>query len=189
MVPRREHCTPEDSRSRRLFDDAFKVACALDAANEALTNATKPTRRMANRVRALEAKITPPKKRRAIEERRPLVSLYRNYIKAHGPPANLTGFIECLTSAGVLTVTRNGKDGKGRSRPRSKSAPGAQIPMSDRTARRVLSAVLGLTGHRGRQKTGAKSNTFCGVSTQKQISISRRCPHAAWTFCATSTRC
>jgi hypothetical protein len=69
-----------------LFDDAFKVSLALDIAKQALASATKPTRRMAKRVRALEARITPPKKRRAIEARRSIVACAREYIAAHGAP-------------------------------------------------------------------------------------------------------
>jgi hypothetical protein len=148
-----------DPRSQCLFDDAFKVACALDAANEALTNAKKPTRRMTNRVRALEARITAPKKQRAIEERRPIVACAREYIAAHGAPANLTDFIKQLRKDNVLTTTRNPKDAKGRSLARSKSAQGVKTQMSDRTVRNILRSVLGLTGPRGRQKTGAKSNS------------------------------
>jgi hypothetical protein len=47
--------------------------------------------------------------RRAIEARRSIVACAREYIAAHGAPANLTGFIERLRSEGVLTKTRFGK--------------------------------------------------------------------------------
>ena len=123
-----------DPRSQRLFDDAFKVSLALDIAKQALASATKPTRRMAKRVRALEARITPPKKRRAIEARRSIVACAHKHIAAHGAPANLTGFIERLRSEGVLTKTRFGK----------------KYPISNTTARNILRSVFGLTGPRGR---------------------------------------
>jgi hypothetical protein len=94
-------------------------------------------------IRALEARITPPKKRRAIEARRSIVACAREYIAAHGAPANLTGFIERLRSEGVLTKTRFGK----------------KYPISNTTARNILRSVFGLTGPLGRPKTGAKSNS------------------------------
>lgn len=124
------------SAEQRLFDDAFKVSVALDMAKQARASATKPTRRMAKRLRELEAKITPPKKRRAIEERRPIVACAREYIAAHGAPANLTDFTEYLRAAGVLTKTRFGK----------------KYPISNTTARNILRNVFGLTGPRGRPK-------------------------------------
>ena len=123
-----------DPRSQRLFDDAFKVSLALDMAKQAHEGATKPTRRMAKRLRALEARITPPKKRRAIEERQPIVACVHKYIKAHGPPANLTGLIKRLRMGGVLTKTCFGK----------------KYPISNTTARNILRGVFGLTGPRGR---------------------------------------
>ena len=118
------------------YGRAFKIACAIEALKEGLTTASGlAARNLQARVRRLEAKITPPKRQRAIDDRRPIVARMLHDIQRHGAPSNLTRFIKQLRDDGVLNMTRFGK----------------QYTVSFTKARNILRAQFGIQGKRGRK--------------------------------------
>jgi hypothetical protein len=140
-----------------VIDPAFSLAFAVCFETERLKEkvSSAPTlhkRRFENQIRRLEAMITPPKKQKALEDRRATIAKCLEGFRAGGAPTNHTEFIKWLRDEGVLTARRNPKTSTGHSKGlRTKGAlartlRGKAIPVSDTTGRDILRSVFGLKG-------------------------------------------
>ena len=129
------------------FDDAFDVVLSIDIKKEELAKIGDDAReRSLSLIRELEARITPPKKQIAADDRRPIIAKCLEGIrrpkvpecfegvKRHGAPDNLTYVLSWLRSEGALTKTRFGK----------------KYPISDTTARTVVRSFFGVKGRSGK---------------------------------------
>jgi hypothetical protein len=111
------------------FDRAFYICCEIERLKGEAATASGPSKSaIENKIRRLERKITPAKKRKAIEDRRPLVSRCSEIFRKEGAPANKAHFVRRLRDEGILTKARVGR----------------QWPISDTTAREILRTVLRL---------------------------------------------
>ena len=110
-----------------------------------------------NKLRRLEALITPPKKEKALNDRRATIAKCLEGFRSGGAPTNHTEFIKWLRDQDVLTATRNPKTSTGHSKGlRSEGAlgraqKGTPVRVSDTTGRDILRSTFGLDGHRGRK--------------------------------------
>jgi hypothetical protein len=141
-----------------VFSLAFDISPEIERLKKKVaTAATTRKRRFENQIRRLEAMITPPKKQKALEDRRATIAKCLEGFRAGGEPANHTEFIDWLRTEGVLTASRNPKTSTGHSKGlRSEGAlaetrRGKAIPVSDTTGRDILRSVFRLKGQRGRK--------------------------------------
>jgi hypothetical protein len=140
------------------YNLAFDISIEISSLKQELTTASGWRKTyLENRSRRLEAMITPPKKQKALEDRRATIAKCLEGIRARGAPANHTEFIDWLRTEGVLTAARNPKTSTGHSKGlRSEGALGGTrrgkaIPVSDTTGRDILRGVFRLKGQRGRK--------------------------------------
>ena len=140
------------------FSRAFDISCEIVRLEKELTQASGPRKTdIGNRLLRFEAMITPPKKQKALEDRRATIAKCLEGFRAGGAPTNHTEFIDWLRTEGVLTASRNPKTSTGHSKGlRSEGAlaatrRGKAIPVSDTTGRDILRGIFRLKGQRGRK--------------------------------------
>jgi hypothetical protein len=146
---RKPHLINQRRRLEAVIDPggslAFAISCELERLKEKAAAAST------SQIRRLEAMITPPKKQKAIEDRRATIAKCLEGFRAGGAPVNHTKFIKWLHDEGVLTASRSPKNSTGHSKGlRTKGAREA-VPVSDTTIRTILRTVFGLKGRRGRK--------------------------------------
>lgn len=102
--------TVESGRERQAFQKAFAIARALEDEISKFGTATgKLSQRLTSHIRRLGAQLTPAKKAKAIEERRPLVRKMLEYVREHGAPKNFRDLYRWL---GQDALRRKNKWGK-----------------------------------------------------------------------------
>ena len=146
------------------YDRAFKISVEIFNLQKELATASGSRKTfLENRCLRLEAMITPPKKEKALEDRRATIAKCLEGFRAGGAPANHTEFIDWLRTEGALTASRNPKTSTGHSKGlRSEGVlagtrRGKAIPVSDTTGRDILRSVFRLKGQRGRKPERQKS--------------------------------
>ena len=114
---------------------AFRISIEIERANEELeTVDPRRMKRLMRHTRRLEAFITPAKKRKAADDRRPMVAKCRQTLQASGAPNNIARFIA--------------EQPDGTFRAKHKGWP---IDVSMTTKRKVVHTVLGTKGGRPRK--------------------------------------
>lgn len=129
---------------------AFKVSDLLLCEEEEMTTASGRRKTiLENRQRRFAAMITGPKKRKALEDRRPTIKKCLEDIQANGAPENHTEFIAKLRGKGAFKATRTAKSSTGYSL--SGTRTDTATPVSNTTARDVIRSTFGLKGRRGKK--------------------------------------
>jgi hypothetical protein len=133
------------------FDRAFYICCEIERLNREAAAASGSRKSfLENRCRRLEAMITPPKKRKALEDRRLTVAKCLEDIQAGRSLANHTKFIAELRRKGAFEATPTLKSSTGHSLGGTRADRAR--PVSDTTARGILRGNFGLKGQRGKKR-------------------------------------
>jgi hypothetical protein len=118
----------------------FRISIEIERANEELKTVDPRRKRCLMRhIRRLEAMITPAKKRKAADDRRPMVAKCRETLQASGPPKNIASFIT-EQHDGAFMAKRKGQP----------------VNVSMTTKRKVAHTVLGTKGGRPRKSRPQK---------------------------------
>lgn len=132
---------PFQRKGKKEFARAFKIGCSIEMNKGKLKTASgslKP--RLKNQIGRLEARITPIKKQKAIDDRKLIVVKCSEYFKQHGTPNNITDFINGLRREGVLTKTNIDKKSQ----------------ISDTTVRNLLRDIFRIGGQNRRKRVASK---------------------------------